>query len=228
MLIWRHRVARQCGRAKSRFGSAAFLARTYEPIVRACRVIGSRGRPDRFGKNTVLATPYHVPPGTTGHVADCSHGCRNSRHPLRHSASGELRGIFQYSQTKKRPEVQRLRFIRCARDLGFSLDRIGDLLKLWIDERRHSADVRDCCSRSYRRESRAAELRDQEVAHAGSRCEGNHRRNCPILEELGATKPFSSNTRTDGSSAMGVESNAAWTPYLNGSLRNPPLHEVPD
>lgn len=39
-------------------------------------------------------------------------------------------------------DVQRLRFIRQMRNLGFSLDRIRELVTLWSDQNRRGADVK--------------------------------------------------------------------------------------
>jgi MerR family copper efflux transcriptional regulator len=92
-------------------------------------------------------------------------------------------GYRQYSDNA----VQTLRFIKRARDLGFSLERVKTLLGLWEDRERKSADVQKL-ARQY-----IAEL-DQDIAklqsirgqlqHLSHCCHGNDRPECPILDDL--------------------------------------------
>ncbi|WP_423066556.1 Cu(I)-responsive transcriptional regulator [Devosia sp. CN2-171] len=84
-------------------------------------------------------------------------------------------------------DVHRLGFIRRARDLGFSIDQIRDLLKLWGDTHRSSADVKALTEghiAELEQKIRAlAEMRDT-LANLADACDGNHRPDCPIIDSL--------------------------------------------
>ena len=84
-------------------------------------------------------------------------------------------------------DVHRLGFIRRARDLGFSIDQIRDLLKLWGDTHRSSADVKALTEThiaELEQKIRAlAEMRDT-LANLADACDGDHRPDCPIIEGL--------------------------------------------
>ena len=93
-------------------------------------------------------------------------------------------------RTYEPEDVHRLRFIKRARDLGFSLDHIGQLLALWGNRRRTSAKVKQIALQHI------AELQDQiaraqSMVHALRRlaesCHGDERETCPILDDLGGT-----------------------------------------
>lgn len=89
-------------------------------------------------------------------------------------------------------DVQRLRFIRRARDLSFSLERVRDLLALWSDRDRHSADVKTLAlTHVAELEARAAELEGmiKILRNLARACEGDDRPACPIIDELEAGKP---------------------------------------
>jgi len=92
-------------------------------------------------------------------------------------------GYRQYSER----EVHTLRFIRRARDLGFSMAEIAELVKLWQNRRRSSADVRRIASRHMqdleRRMAEMAAMR-RTLQHLVSCCHGDERPDCPILDEL--------------------------------------------
>jgi MerR family transcriptional regulator, copper efflux regulator len=84
-------------------------------------------------------------------------------------------------------DVHTLRFIRRARDLGFSVERIGELVALWRDRSRRSADVKEIAT------AQAAALRRKIADLKGMAatldalaacCHGDDRPDCPILVDL--------------------------------------------
>ena len=86
-------------------------------------------------------------------------------------------------------EVETLRFIRRARDLGLSMDRIRLLVGLWHDRGRPSREVKRIALEHVRElHVRISELTAmcstlEELAAA---CHGDHRPDCPILRDLEA------------------------------------------
>lgn len=84
-------------------------------------------------------------------------------------------------------EVHTLRFIKRARDLGFTMGEIAELLKLWQNRRRSSAEVRRIASRHVAElNERIAQMEEMRrtLEHLIECCRGDHRPQCPILEEL--------------------------------------------
>lgn len=87
-------------------------------------------------------------------------------------------------------DVHTLRFIRRARDLGFTVERIGGLLALWRDRGRASADVKRLALEQVAAlEEKAAELQAMSRTLRGlaERCHGDDRPDCPIVEDLAET-----------------------------------------
>lgn len=83
--------------------------------------------------------------------------------------------------------VQILRFVKRARDLGFSTDEVGQLLALWQDEHRASSEVRALAARHVARiDGKIAELQSlrRTLHHLVECCHGDDRPDCPILEDL--------------------------------------------
>lgn len=89
-------------------------------------------------------------------------------------------------------DVHTLRFVRRSRDLGFSLDETRELLTLWRDKSRASADVKRLAMAHVRElEEKAAELKAMAdtLRHLATHCHGDHRPDCPILADFAATSP---------------------------------------
>lgn len=97
-------------------------------------------------------------------------------------------GYRQYTGS----DVHTLRFIRRARDLGFSLEEIRSLLGLWQDRDRPSREVKALAQAHIADlDRRARALLDMKTTleHLVRGCHGDDRPDCPILQELGADRP---------------------------------------
>lgn len=84
-------------------------------------------------------------------------------------------------------DLHTLRFIRRARDLGFSIEEIGQLLALWQDRSRASADVKALAlTRAEELKRKADELDElrRTLEDLADRCHGDSRPDCPILGSL--------------------------------------------
>ncbi|WMD21882.1 Cu(I)-responsive transcriptional regulator [Achromobacter seleniivolatilans] len=85
-------------------------------------------------------------------------------------------------------DLHTLRFVRRARDLGFSVEQMNELLALWKDRSRASADVKRIALEHVQELERKAEaLRSMAatLTHLAQHCHGDDRPDCPILENLG-------------------------------------------
>jgi MerR family transcriptional regulator, copper efflux regulator len=84
-------------------------------------------------------------------------------------------------------DLHALRFVKRARNLGFSLDHTRRLLALWRDRRRASAAVKSLAlSQVAELDRKIAELVDMRrtLSHLARHCHGNQRPDCPILDDL--------------------------------------------
>ena len=150
---------------------------------------GAQGHPP--GPGALQAAANALFPVTIGQAAALS---GISAKMLRHYESLHLlgrvartdSGYRQYSQA----DVHTLRFIKRARDLGFSMAEIGELVDLWRNRRRASASVKRIAQRhvdelAQRIESMQAMQRSLQALLAS--CHGDSRPDCPILDDLAGT-----------------------------------------
>ena len=89
-------------------------------------------------------------------------------------------------------DVHTLRFIGRARDAGFPIEEIRQLLALWNDRGRSSADVKKLAlARAAELRRKALELDDmrRSLEHLAARCHGDDRPECPILGDLAELAP---------------------------------------
>lgn len=100
-------------------------------------------------------------------------------------------------------DVQTLRFIRRARDLGFLVEDIGQLLELWRNDSRSSAEVKRLALdhlAALQAKIKTLEAMCRTLEHLAGHCHGDNRPECPILDNLSdITGDFTTTTPSAGS-----------------------------
>lgn len=92
-------------------------------------------------------------------------------------------GYRQYGEA----EVHTLRFIKRARELGFSMEEIAELVSLWHNRRRASASVRRIAQKhagDLAQRIAAMQAMQRTLEHLIHCCHGDERPDCPILDDL--------------------------------------------
>lgn len=89
-------------------------------------------------------------------------------------------------------DVHTLKFLRRARDLGFSVEECRTLLSLYHETDRSNAEVKALAeNRVMEIDRRIADLKSirNALAHLAESCQGDQRHECPILEDLAGESP---------------------------------------
>ncbi|MDF0603453.1 Cu(I)-responsive transcriptional regulator [Psychromarinibacter sp. C21-152] len=84
-------------------------------------------------------------------------------------------------------DLHKLAFLGRARALGFTIEECRTLLALYEDEGRESAQVKRIAEEHLERiDDKIAQLQSMRatLAHLVQACAGDHRPDCPILEDL--------------------------------------------
>lgn len=110
---------------------------------------------------------------------------------LRHYESLGLLGQVHRTGSNYRQyteaDVHTLRFIRRARDMGFSLEAIAELVGLWHNRRRSSAQVKQIAQRHHdelTQRIEALQSMQRSLEALLCCCPGDDRPDCPILDDL--------------------------------------------
>ncbi len=94
---------------------------------------------------------------------------------------------FANYRVYRESEVHTLRFVRRARALGFSMADIQELLGLWQNKSRSSASVKKIAGKHVdvlNRKITELKAMVDTLEHLTKHCHGDHRPDCPILEDL--------------------------------------------
>ena len=91
-------------------------------------------------------------------------------------------------------DIHSLQFIKRARDLGFSMAEIKELVSLWHDQGRASSHVKAIAQAhlsDLEERIRKMQAMRQTLTQLVAGCQGNNRPTCPILADLAGEGPAS-------------------------------------
>ena len=83
--------------------------------------------------------------------------------------------------------LRKLIFVRRVREFGFSISACRELLDLYADEKRSSADVKKIASKrllEIEEKQRELQCLYDELAHLVRNCRGDDRPDCPIIDSF--------------------------------------------
>lgn len=83
--------------------------------------------------------------------------------------------------------IRKLIFVRRAREFGFTIDECRELLGLYQDEHRTSAEVKNMASKrleEIRQKQKELQGLHDALSHLVENCKGDHRPDCPIIDYL--------------------------------------------
>ncbi len=102
-------------------------------------------------------------------------------------ASRSFSGYRQYSEN----DVHIMKFVKRARELGFSMKDIKQLISLWRNKNRFSSQVKNIALKHIAElDKKLVEIESMLVTlkHLAENCHGNLKPDCPILDELDCHK----------------------------------------
>jgi len=136
-------------------------------------------------------TPNHRPPQWPVHIGQAAQLSGVTAKMVRHYESLGLLAPVGRTDSGYRlyteADVHNLRFIKRARELGFSIHDITELVGLWHNHQRSSAEVKHIANNHrLALQARIQQLQAMErsLAHLTHCCQGDNRPECPILDDL--------------------------------------------
>ncbi len=141
---------------------------------------------------TTAAPTAPMPPVAIGEAARRS---GVSARMVRHYEGLGLLGAVRRSDSGYRlysaADIHTLQFIKRSRDLGFSIDSIGELVGLWLDGQRASAKVKSVAQKhldDLDERIAAMQAMHRTLGHLVHSCHGDDRPKCPILDDLSGNR----------------------------------------
>jgi len=146
-------------------------------------------RPTDGSAVTAYARAPH--PRATVNIGEAAAATGLSAKMIRHYESIGLIGPARRTDAGYRrydgDALRTLRFVRHARELGFGLERIGQLVSLWRDPTRASGDVKRIALEHIadldRQIALLQQMRDA-LSQVADHCHGDRDPGCPILDGL--------------------------------------------